>query len=72
MNPNLPWNHRSGPESLEQIQESDMSLIFSLILGKLRDRTTYLVALIVGTLINLYGQLFVPWIRNVGDPFTVF
>ena len=49
-----------------------MSLIFSLILGKLRDRTTYLVALIVGTLINLYGQLFVPWIRNVGDPFTVF
>ncbi len=50
----------------------DMALIIRLISDKLRDRTTYVLAFIVGTLINLYGQLLVPWFRDGGNAFTVF
>ena len=64
----LPSIERSHDDE----KESDMSLIFRLIRGKLQDRSTYVVALIVGTLISLYGQVFVPWIRGGGDPFVVF
>jgi hypothetical protein len=49
-----------------------MNLILRLIGDKLRDRTTYVLALFVGTLINLYGQLLVPWLRDYGDPFFIF
>jgi hypothetical protein len=48
----------------------DFRLIRRLIGDKLRDRTTYTLALIVGTLINAYGQLLVPWFRGFGDPFA--
>ena len=50
----------------------DVRLVRRLIVGKLRDRTTYVVAAIVGTLISAYGQLLVPWIRDGGNPFAVF
>lgn len=50
----------------------DMRLISRLIKDKLRDRTTYVLALIVGTLINAYGQLLVPWFRTDMNPFTLF
>jgi len=50
----------------------DIGLILRLISEKLRDRTTYVLALIVGTLINLYGQLLVPWFRDGGNSFLVF
>ena len=43
-----------------------------LIGDKLRDRTTYVLAAIVGTLINLYGQLLVPWFRGGANPFETF
>ena len=43
-----------------------------LIGDKLRDRTTYVLAAIVGTLINLYGQLLVPWFRGSANPFETF
>lgn len=49
----------------------DFRLIRRLIAEKLRDRSTYIVALIVGTLINAYGQLLVPWFRGAADPFVV-
>ena len=49
-----------------------IDLIFRLVKEKLRDRHTYAVALVVGTLINLYGQLLVPWLRGGADPFSVF
>lgn len=50
----------------------DYQLIGRLIVDKLHDRTTYILAAIVGTLINLYGQLLVPWFRIDTNPFTTF
>jgi hypothetical protein len=50
----------------------DFRLIRRLISDKLRDRTTYVVAAVVGTLISAYGQLLVPWIRSGLDPFETF
>ena len=50
----------------------DQSLIRRLIWDKLHDPTTYWLAAFVGTLINLFGQLLVPWFRGYGDPFFMF
>lgn len=50
----------------------DLRLIRRLIWDKFHDRTTYVLAIFVGTLINLYGQLLVPWFRGYGDPFFMF
>ena len=46
----------------------DGALIRRLIGDKLRDRETYAIAAIVGTLINGYGQLLVPWFRGAANP----
>lgn len=46
-------------------------LIARLIKEKLQERHTYVVALVVGTLINVYGQLLVPWLRGASHPFEV-
>jgi hypothetical protein len=46
-------------------------LLRRLIFAKLCEKNTYILALIVGTLINVYGQLLVPWFRGVEDPSTV-
>jgi len=43
-----------------------------LINEKLHDRTTYILAAVVGSLINGYGQLLVPWFRSNLNPFEVF
>jgi len=50
----------------------DFRLIRRLAGDKLRDRTTYVVAAVVGTLINAYGHLLVPWFRTFSDPFDLF
>jgi hypothetical protein len=50
----------------------DHRIVISLIADKLKDRGTYILALMVGTLINAYGQLLVPWFRNGNDPFSAF
>ena len=50
----------------------DFRLLFRLIGEKLKDRTTYILALVVGTLINAYGQLLVPWFRGGDDPVVAF
>ena len=50
----------------------DVRLIRRLIWDKFHDRSTYVLAAVVGTLINLYGQLLVPWFRGDGDPFFIF
>ena len=50
----------------------DYRLIRRLIWDKLHDSTTYWLAVFVGTLINVYGQLLVPWFREYGDPFFIF
>ena len=50
----------------------DFRLIRRLTVEKLRDPTTYGVAAIVGTLINVYGQLLVPWFRGAENPFEAF
>ena len=50
----------------------DIRLIGRLIGDKLHDRTTYVLAAIVGTLINAYGQLLVPWFRSSANPFETF
>ena len=50
----------------------DFPLVGRLVKDKLRDRTTYILAAVVGTLINVYGQLLVPWFRHESDPFDSF
>lgn len=46
----------------------DLRLILRLVREKLQDGGTYIVAAVVGTLINGYGQLLVPWFRGITDP----
>lgn len=53
-------------------RSAELRLLWSLVRGKLRDRGTYVVAAIVGTLINAYGQLLVPWFRGASDPLLAF
>lgn len=50
----------------------EYKLLFRYIGDRLHDRTTYVVALIVGTLINVYGHLLVPWIRTSENAFILF
>ena len=50
----------------------DFRLLGRFIIDKLHDRTTYVLAAIVGLLINGYGQLLVPWFRSGTNPFTTF
>lgn len=47
----------------------DFRLIRRLTADKLAEPSTYVVAAIVGTLINGYGQLLVPWFRGWANPF---
>ena len=47
-------------------------MITRYVIDKLRDRTTYILAAIVGTLINAYGQLLVPWFRTGANPLEQF
>jgi len=49
----------------------DFRLIRRLIWDKLHERTTYTLAFVVGTLINVYGQILVPWMRGAPDPLAV-
>ncbi len=49
----------------------DYRLINRLIFSKLREKNTYILALIVGSLINVYGQLLVPWLRGAANPLFV-
>ena len=50
----------------------DFRLLGRLIIDKVHDRTTYVLAAIVGLLINGYGQLLVPWFRSGTNPFRTF
>jgi hypothetical protein len=50
----------------------DVRLLGRLIVDKLQDRTTYVLAAVVGLLINGYGQLLVPWFRSGSNPFATF
>jgi hypothetical protein len=50
----------------------DFRLLYRLTIDKLHDRTTYVLAAVVGTLINGYGQLLVPWFRDSTNPFVTF
>jgi hypothetical protein len=49
-----------------------MKKVSSLILGYIKDRlnkrSTYMLPLVVGTVINCYGQLLIPYLRGVEDP----
>ncbi len=47
-------------------------LILRFVADRLLDRTTYWLALVVGAVINLYGQLLLPWFRGSFDPPTDF
>lgn len=38
----------------------------------LRTRMTWYIMVVVGTVINLYGQLLIPWLRNAGSPLDIF
>ncbi len=48
----------------------DWPLIRGLIVEKLCDRGTYTLSVLVGTVINLYGQILVPWLRGSSTPFA--
>lgn len=56
--------HASNPEPIAV----DHCLIAQFVADRLRRRSAYVVPLIVGTLINLYGHLLVPWFRGVAAP----
>ena len=47
----------------------DFAFIRRIVGDKLRDAETYWIAAVVGTLINGYGQLLVPWFRGAESPF---
>ena len=49
----------------------DFKLIRRLIFVKLREKNTYVLAGIVGLLINFYGQILVPWFRGIENPSSV-
>jgi len=49
----------------------DFGLIRRLTWDKVNERATYTLALFVGTLINVYGQIVVPWMRGAQDPLAV-
>ncbi len=57
---------------LKGTEQMDYRLIRRLTAEKLRDRTTYVMAGVVGTLINVYGQLLVPWLRGAESPILVW
>ncbi len=44
------------------------SLLFVLVGNKLKDPSTYILASIVGTVINVYGQFLVPVLRGDANP----
>ena len=46
----------------------NIRMISTFIGARLRDRSTYTLALIVGLIINLYGQILLPWFRGSFDP----
>lgn len=46
------------------IHLSRTALLMRYLREKLADRSTYVTALVVGTLINAYGHLLVPWMRG--------
>jgi len=50
----------------------DFRIVTRYVIDKLRDRSTYILAAIVGTLINAYGQLLVPWFRSGANPIEQF
>ena len=41
------------------------SLILFYVIEKVADPSLFLLALVVGTVINLYGQILVPWLRGL-------
>jgi hypothetical protein len=49
----------------------DLNYVKRLIFDKLRDAETYWIAGLVGTLINAFGHLLVPWIRGSEDPWAI-
>lgn len=42
------------------------------LVEKLKDPASYVVAAFVGTFINAYGQLLVPWLRGANEPWQRF
>jgi len=49
----------------------DRRLIGQFTKDRLCDSSIYWLALIVGTVINCYGHLLVPWMRSGKDPFAL-
>ena len=56
----------------DEKETSTWALIFRLGMQKLQDKDTYVVALVVGSLITVYGQFIVPYLRNEADVWGVF
>ena len=53
---------------IQATEDMDRALIRRIVGDKLRDAETYWIAAVVGTLINGYGQLLVPWFRGAANP----
>jgi len=59
-------------DAQSRLVDFEAKLVSKYAVEKLRDFSTYKVAFIVGTLINLFGQILVPFLRgrpNVGEAF---
>lgn len=50
----------------------ERAMLMRYVREKLKDSSTYVVALVVGTFINLYGHILVPWLRGSTDPLGAF
>jgi hypothetical protein len=50
----------------------DIACIGRLTGDKLKDPATYWLAGVVGTLINVYGHLLVPWLHGDAVPVSTF
>jgi hypothetical protein len=46
----------------------NIRLISTFVGARFRDPSTYILALIVGSIINLYGQILLPWFRGSFNP----
>jgi len=47
----------------------DIPVVNAMVVDKLRQRSTYVLALVVGTAINMYGQVLVPCLRGIDSAY---
>ena len=57
---------------MNEAREMRQLTLGEILRDKLKDPQVYIIAGIVGSLINVYGQLLVPWLRGAANPFVAY